>query len=59
MYFLDRDVKGMSIGVTTTAGVVTLTGAVDSEAIRRKAVADARSVEGVKRVVDKLTIKRK
>jgi hyperosmotically inducible protein len=59
MYFLDRDVKGMSIGVTTTGGVVTLTGAVDSEAVRRKAVADARSVEGVKRVVDKLTVKQK
>lgn len=59
MYFLDRDVKGMNIGVTTTEGVVTLSGAVDSDAIRRKAVADARSVEGVKRVVDKLTIKRK
>jgi hyperosmotically inducible protein len=59
MYFLDRDVKGMNIGVTTTGGVVTLSGAVDSDAIRRKAVADARSVEGVKRVVDKLTIKRK
>ena len=59
MYFLDRDVKGMNIAVTTAGGVVTLSGAVDSDAVRRKAVADARSVDGVKRVVDKLTVKKK
>jgi hyperosmotically inducible periplasmic protein len=57
MYFLDRDVKGMNIDVTTKAGIVTLTGAVDSEAARQKAVADARSIEGVNQVVDKLTVK--
>jgi osmotically-inducible protein OsmY len=59
MYFLDRDVKGMNIAVTTAGGVVTLSGAVDSDAVRRKAVADARSVDGVKRVVDRLTVKKK
>lgn len=59
MYFLDRDVKGMQIGVTTSGGVVTLSGTVDSEATRQKALADARSVEGVKQVVDKLTVKKK
>lgn len=58
MYFLDRDVKGMQIGVTTSGGVVTLTGTVDSDGIRQKALADARSIEGVKQVVDKLTVKK-
>jgi hyperosmotically inducible periplasmic protein len=56
MYFLDRDVKGMNIDVTTKAGIVTLTGTVASEATRHKAVADARSIEGVSQVVDKLTV---
>ena len=58
MYFLDRDVKGMQISVTTSAGVVTLSGSADSEAGRQKALADARSIEGVKQVVDKLSVKR-
>ena len=58
MYFLDREVKGMEIHVTTKGGVVTLSGAVDSGAVRRKAIADARSIEGVKQVVDKLSIKK-
>jgi hyperosmotically inducible periplasmic protein len=58
MYFLDKDVKGMAIDVTTKAGVVTLTGTVPTEATRQKAVADARSIEGVSQVVDKLTVKR-
>jgi hyperosmotically inducible protein len=58
MYFLDREVKGMQISVTTKGGVVTLTGAVDSEAVRQKAIADARSIEGVKQVVDKLSVRK-
>ena len=58
MYFLDRDVKGMQINVTTNGGVVTLTGIVDSEAVRQKALADARSIEGVKQVADKLSVKK-
>lgn len=58
MYFLDREVKGMQIDVTTKGGVVTLTGAVDSETVRHKAIADARSIEGVKQVVDKLSVKK-
>jgi hyperosmotically inducible protein len=57
MYFLDRDVKGMNIDVTTKGGIVTLTGTVASEATRQKAVADARSIEGVGQVIDKLTVK--
>ena len=54
MYFLDREVKGMHIDVTTNGGIVTLTGAVDNDAARKKAIADAKSIEGVKQVVDKL-----
>lgn len=57
MYFLDRDVKGMAIDVTTKGGIVTLTGTVPTEATRHKAVADARSIEGVGQVIDKLTVK--
>ena len=58
MYFLDREVKGMDIDVTTNAGIVTLAGAVDSDAARKKAIADANSIEGVKQVVDKLVVKK-
>jgi osmotically-inducible protein OsmY len=35
-----------------------LSGAVTSQAARQKALADARSIEGVKQVVDKLTVKK-
>jgi hyperosmotically inducible protein len=58
MFYLDREVKAMDIDVTTHGGIVTLTGAVDNEAVRKKAVADARSTDGVKQVVDKLTVKK-
>jgi len=57
MYFLDRDVKGMNIDIATKGGVVTLTGTVTTEATRQKAIADARSIEGVNQVIDKLTVK--
>jgi osmotically-inducible protein OsmY len=58
MFYLDREVKGMDIDVTTRGGVVTLEGTVDSEAVKKKAVADARSTEGVKQVVDRLTVRK-
>jgi len=58
MYFLDKDVKGMQIDVTTKGTVVTLSGNVPTEATRQKAVADARSIEGVTQVVDRLTVKK-
>ena len=58
MYFLDKDVKGMDIAVTTKGTVVTLTGTVPTEATRQKAVADARSIEGVSQVVDKIVVKK-
>jgi hyperosmotically inducible protein len=57
IFFLDRDVKGTQIDVATKNGVVTLTGTVPSEAARQKAVGDAKSVDGVKQVVDKLTVR--
>jgi len=58
MFYLDREVKSADIDVTTHEGVVTLTGTVDSDAVHRKAVADAKSTDGVKQVVDKLTVKK-
>ncbi len=58
MYFLDREVKGMQISVTTKGGVVTLGGTVDGDTARQKAIADARSIEGVTQVVDKLSVKK-
>lgn len=55
-YFLDEDVKGHEINVTTNEAVVTLEGNVENEAQRRQAIALARSTEGVKDVVDRLKI---
>ena len=55
-YFLDDEVKGHEINVTTNNAVVTLEGTVENEAQRRQAVALARTTEGVKDVVDRLTI---
>jgi hyperosmotically inducible protein len=56
-YFLDRDVKAVDINVTTNNGIVTLEGTVDSPAAHQKAAALAKSTDGVKSVVDKLTVK--
>ena len=55
-YFLDDDVKGHEIDVDTNAGVVTLTGNVETQAQRRQAVALARNTEGVREVVDQLKV---
>lgn len=55
-YFLDDDVKGRDIDVTTKGGVVTLSGTVVSEAERRQAVALARNTEGVRDVTDNLQV---
>jgi hyperosmotically inducible periplasmic protein len=56
-YFLDRDLKGRDIDVTTQNGVVTLSGTVQSEAARQQALAIARETDGVGQVVDRLTVK--
>ena len=46
-YFMDDEVKGRAIDVDTHDGVVTLKGAVTTEAERRQAVALARNTDGV------------
>ena len=57
-YYLDSDVRGLDIDVTTNGGVVTLTGKVSSAAERAKALSLAKSTDGVKQVIDKLTLGR-
>ncbi len=55
-YYLEPDVKGLQIDVTTNGGVVTLTGKVGSAAERQKALSLAKSTDGVKQVIHKLTL---
>lgn len=53
-----EETKGLDINVTTTNGVVTLSGKLDSQAQVDKAVAVARSIKGVKSVdATTLTVK--
>jgi osmotically-inducible protein OsmY len=55
--FIDEDLlKGSDISVDTNNHVVTLTGTVMSAAGRARAVEQAKEVEGVHQVVDRLTI---
>jgi len=55
--FIGEDLlKGSDISVSTDNHVVTLSGTVMSAAARARAVEQAKEVEGVHRVVDKLTI---
>jgi len=52
----DRTItSGDQISVTTQKGVVTLSGTVDSDASKQRALTLARGTEGVKEVVDNLT----
>lgn len=53
----DSPALALAVSVTTTDGVVTLTGAVDSDAIKSKVEQDAKTVKGVKSVVNNLTVK--
>jgi osmotically-inducible protein OsmY len=55
-YFLDGDVKGHNINVTTNNNVVTLQGEVESAEQKRQAVALARATDGVTEVRDELRI---
>jgi osmotically-inducible protein OsmY len=55
-YFLDDDVRGRNVDVTTREGIVTLRGEVHSERERRQAVAIARNTDGVRDVRDELTV---
>lgn len=54
-YYLDEDVRGLNIDVTTNGGVVTLTGKVTGAAERQKALSLAKATDGVKQVIDKMT----
>jgi hyperosmotically inducible protein len=53
---LDDTIKASGINVDTTDQVVTLTGGVDNEAQRQRAVQLARETNGVRNVVDRLTV---
>lgn len=53
----DPDVKGLQIDVDTRNGAVTLNGAVDNARNIERAAALAKSVEGVKSVDNRLTVK--
>ena len=55
-YFLDNEVKGRNIDVTTENGIVTLEGEVETAAEKRQAVLLAQSTEGVTDVRDQLRI---
>ena len=55
-YFLDGDVKGHNINVTTNNGIVSLQGEVETAGEKRQAVALARATDGVTDVRDELKI---
>lgn len=54
---LDDTVKALDIDVDTNGTVVTVSGTVDNEAQRQRALALARETDGVKQVVDRLRIR--
>jgi osmotically-inducible protein OsmY len=55
-YFLDDEVKGHQINVDTSNGVVTLKGFVATAQQKQEAEQIARETEGVRRVVNELTV---
>jgi len=52
----DQVVKGGGLGVDVKAGVVTLTGSLDSESRKAKAEKLTRKVQGVKSVVNQIQV---
>jgi len=56
-FLADPEIKALSIDVDTLNGVVTLTGVVEREEQKERAVRLARSVEGVRQVVVNLQVK--
>jgi hyperosmotically inducible protein len=52
----DDPLKGSNIDVDTKDNVVTLSGTVPTEQARAYALAKAREIEGVKKVIDKLAV---
>jgi osmotically-inducible protein OsmY len=55
-YFADPSVNGRDIDVTTTNGVVTLSGRVESEHEKQQAIAIARGTDDVAQVDDRLVV---
>ncbi|MEO6213418.1 MAG: BON domain-containing protein [Vicinamibacterales bacterium] len=55
---LDDHVKALNLDVDTVGSIVTVTGVVNSQAERERALLLARDTEGVTQVVDKLTVKK-
>ena len=55
----DPDVKGTSVDVTTTKGVVTLKGMVSSPVLRVKIYEIAKATDGVTKIVNKMTLPKK
>ena len=53
----DPDVKGTAVQVETLRGEVQLSGFVDSDAQARRAVDIAQRVEGVDRVINKMSVR--
>jgi hyperosmotically inducible periplasmic protein len=53
-FYLDSDVKGRRIDVTTTNGIVTLVGTVSGPKEKARALSLAKETDGVKEVVNKL-----
>jgi hyperosmotically inducible protein len=58
-FMADEVMRASAINVDTNDHVVTLKGAVPDEAARTKAIAIAKDVEGVNKVVDKLQVANK
>ena len=52
----DSELKALSIDVDTVNGIVTLTGVVENEYQKKKAINHAKSVPGVKKIIDNLQI---
>jgi hyperosmotically inducible protein len=55
---LDDTLEAMRIDVDTSNGVVTLSGTVDTEAQRQRALQLARETDGVRQVEDRLKVRR-
>jgi hyperosmotically inducible periplasmic protein len=52
----DKALKGSKVEVSTTGGIVTLTGSVTSEAAKKRAISLAKATKGVRNVVDQTTV---
>jgi hyperosmotically inducible periplasmic protein len=52
-FLADEDIKGLDINVSTTNGVVTLAGVLDSQALVDKTISVTKAIKGVKSVETK------